>query len=83
MCESKSTGGGGGGAAGWAGELEGSGGRVCGAACSRNLIGPRRLHATFGNRSAAGGEENGVHCLWGLAAVAPLGAAVAEDRGPR
>lgn len=40
---------------------------------SVTLSAPRRLHATLGNLSGAGGEENGVHCLRGSAAVAPAG----------
>lgn len=40
---------------------------------SVTLSAPRRLHATLGNLSGAGGEENGVHCLRGSAAVAHAG----------
>lgn len=40
------------------------------------------VHAALGNLSGARQEENGDHCFWGLAAVAPPGAAVADHRGP-
>lgn len=89
MCGSRTPAGDGGGTrrgvlstAGRVGELEGSGDRVRGAPSSCNLIGPHRVHAALRNLSEARREENGVHCFWGLAAVAPLGAAAAGDRGP-